>query len=58
MSNLSIQAKNSIDLYKNQDPSKIEYLLKKQRASVVDELKSHFNANTLPELAIKLAVYE
>ena len=50
------QALNSIDLYKGNNPITIEQLLKIQKSSVVDELKEHFKANSIGELAIKLSI--
>ena len=50
------QAKNSINLYRGNNPDKILMLLKIQRSSVVNELKEHFHASTLDELAVKLSV--
>ena len=53
---MSPQAKNSIALYKGNDPAKIEMLLNFQSVSVVNELKEHFHANNIEELAIKLSL--
>lgn len=50
------QAQNSINLYKGQDPSKIQQLLQIQGKSVVNELMSYFNARDIAELAIKLSI--
>ena len=50
------QAINSIQLYKGNNPGTIERALKIQKKSVVDELKQHFNASNLSELAIKLSI--
>lgn len=50
------QAKNSLSLYKGGNPSTIKQLLEFQKPSVVNELKEHFNASTLDELAIKLSI--
>ena len=50
------QAINSIELYKGNNPSTIERALKIQKSSVVNELKEHFNAKDLSELAIKLSI--
>ncbi len=50
------QAKNSINLYKGGDPVKIEMLLHFQSNDVVNELKGHFHASDLKELAIKLSL--
>lgn len=52
---MSPQAKNSIELYKGNNPAKIEMLLNFQSASVVNELKEHFGASSIHDLAIKLA---
>lgn len=52
---MSQQAKNSIELYRGNDPQKIEMLLSWQNSSVVNELKSHFGASSNRELAIKLS---
>lgn len=53
---MTSQAKNSIDLYRGNDPEKIKQLLRIQRSSVVDELKEHFGASDIDELAIKLSL--
>lgn len=50
------QALNSINLYRGGNPSTIEQLLRMQRSSVVNELKEHFGASSLSELAIKLSI--
>jgi len=50
------QAQNSLSLYKGGNPATIEQLLKMQKASVVNELKEHFKASDLKELAIKLSI--
>lgn len=50
------QAQNSIALYKGGNPSTIEQLLRIQKNSVVQELKEHFNAPTIEELALKLSI--
>lgn len=50
------QALNSIRLYKGGNPTTIEQLLKYQKSSIVNELKEHFNASSLHELAIKLSL--
>ena len=49
------QALNSINLYKGNDPRKIEMLLNWQKSSVVNELKQHFGASSISELATKLS---
>ncbi len=53
---MTSQALNSIELYRGNDPRTIERALKIQKKSVVDELKQHFNASDLTELAIKLSI--
>lgn len=50
------QAQNSINLYKGQNPSTIKKALSIQRSNVVEELKEHFNAKDIDELAIKLSM--
>ncbi len=50
------QAQNSLSLYKGGNPATIEQLLKMQKTSVVNELKEHFKASDLKELAIKLSI--
>lgn len=50
------QAKNSLSLYKGGNPATIEQLLRMQKSSVVNELKDHFKASTLKELAVKLSI--
>ena len=50
------QAINSIQLYKGNNPGTIEKALKMQKKSIVDELKQHFNASNLSDLAIKLSI--
>lgn len=50
------QAKNSLNLYRGGNPETIKQLLKIQKSSVVNELKEHFNARDLNELAIKLSI--
>lgn len=52
---MSKQAELSMHIYKGENPSTIEQLLKMQYASVVNELKEHFNATSLSELAVKLS---
>lgn len=54
--NMTQQAKNSLDLYRGGNPETIKQLLKIQKSSVVNELKEHFNARDLNELAIKLSL--
>ena len=55
MENLSIQAKNSIKLFKGGNPAKIKFLLSMQKPEVRNELMEYFNAHDLNELAIKLS---
>lgn len=50
------QATNSLSLYKGGNPATIEQLLKFQKESVVNELKEHFKAKDLKELAVKLSI--
>ena len=50
------RAKNSIDLYKGGNPEKIKLLLNIQDKSVVNELKEHFHAEGLDDLAVKLSM--
>ena len=50
------QAINSLSLYRGGNPSSIEQLLRIQKSSVVEELKEHFNASDLHDLAIKLSL--
>lgn len=54
--NMTQQAKNSLNLYRGGNPETIKQLLKIQKSSVVNELKEHFNARDLNELAIKLSI--
>lgn len=50
------QAENSIMLYRGINPATIEQLLRLQKPSVVNELKQHFHASTMGELAMKLSL--
>lgn len=50
------QAINSINLYKGNNPSTIKQALSFQKSSVVNELKEHFKANDLDDLAFKLSI--
>lgn len=50
------QAINSIELYKGNNPGTIERALLFQESSVVNELKEHFRAQNLSELAVKLSI--
>ena len=49
------QALNSINLYKGNRPSQIKQLLGFQKSSVVNELKEHFHASDISDLAFKLS---
>lgn len=49
------QAVNSLNLYRGGNPSTIKQLLNRQKASVVDELKSHFGVSNLDDLAMRLS---
>lgn len=49
------QAEHSIELYKGNHPETIALLLKRQQKSVVNELKEHFKAKDIDELALKLS---
>lgn len=53
---MTTQAKNSIALYRGNNPEKIMMLLRIQSSSVVNELKEHFKASSLNELAVKLSM--
>lgn len=53
---MSEQAKNSMEFYRGGIPSTIAQLLRKQSASVVNELKSHFGVNDIGDLAVKLSI--
>ena len=53
---MSQQAVNSLDLYKGQNPGKIEMLLRIQKSSVVDELKEHFGTSDIHELALRCSL--
>lgn len=50
------QAINSINLYKGNNPGTIKQALSFQKSSVVNELKEHFKANDLNDLAFKLSI--
>jgi hypothetical protein len=54
---MTSQAINSIELYRGNDPMKIQMLLKIQRSSVVNELMEHFGASSISDLAFKLSNY-
>jgi hypothetical protein len=49
------QAKNSIELYRGNNPSKILQLLRFQSPNVVNELKEHFGIQSLDALAVRLS---
>lgn len=49
------QALNSLELYKDNNPSTIERALAIQKSSVVSELKEHFGVSNIHELALKLS---
>ena len=53
---MSQQAKNSLTLYKGGNPATIKQLLRMQSSSVVNELKAHFGAKDLDELAVRLSM--
>ncbi len=53
---MTSQALNSIDLYRGNDPKKIKMLLRIQKSSVVNELKEHFGASDIDDLAVKLSI--
>ena len=53
---MSPQAKNSIALYRGNNPSKIKMLLGFQSSSVVNELKQHFGVNDIDALAVRLSL--
>ena len=50
------QAQNSLKLYQGGHPGTIEQLLRLQKKNVVEELKAHFKASDLKELAVKLSL--
>ena len=50
------QAVNSLALYRGNDPEKIKMLLRIQKSSVVEELKQHYGASDIDELAIKASI--
>lgn len=50
------QAQNSINLYKGRNPSTIKQALSFQKNSIVEELKTYFNAKDINDLAIKLSI--
>ena len=52
------KARNSIDLYRGNNPSTIETALRMQHRRVVEELKEHFCASDIKELAVKLSIGE
>lgn len=53
---MSEQAKNSMELYRGGNPSTIEQLLRMQHVSVVNELKEHYSAKSISELAVMLSM--
>ena len=53
---MTTQATNSLNLYRGGNPSTIEQLLKRQKSSVVDELKQHFGVSNNHDLAIRLSM--
>lgn len=54
---MSQQALNSIELYRGNDPVKIEMLLRIQATRVVNELKEFFGVSDNHSLAVKLSRY-
>lgn len=56
MTNLSIQAENSISLYRGQSPATIKQALNFQKQSVVNELMEHFECSDKAELSLKLSM--
>lgn len=53
---MTTQAENSLSMYRNGNPSTIMQLLKVQKQSVVDELKTYFGVSTIQELASRLSI--
>lgn len=53
---LSIQAENSISLYRGQSPSSIKQLLSFQRQSVVNELLEYYGCTDTGTLSVKLSM--
>ena len=53
---MTLQALNSIVLYRGNDPEIIKMLLRIQKSSVVNELKEHFGASDIEGLAITLSL--
>lgn len=53
---MTIQAQNSLALYKEQNPLMIKYALSMQEDSIVDELKKYFGVLDIDSLAIKLSI--
>ena len=53
---MTTQAKNSLALYRGNDPRKIKMLLAFQTSSVVDELKAHFGVDNIDALATRLSL--
>ena len=56
MANLSIQAENSISLYRGQSPATIKQALNFQKQSVVNELMEYFECSDKVELSLKLSM--
>lgn len=52
---MTSQATNCLRLYKGGNPNTIKQLLMLQKASVVSELKDHFNVSDYDKLAICLS---
>lgn len=53
---MTSQARNSLVLYKGQNPATIKRALSMQKNSVVNELKEHFGVSDLDSLAVKLSI--
>ena len=56
MAKLSIQAENSISLYRGQSPSSIKQLLSFQKQSVVNELLEYYGCTDTGTLSVKLSM--
>lgn len=56
MAKLSIQAENSISLYRGQNPSTIRQALSFQKQSVVNELLEHYGCTDTGTLSVKLSM--
>lgn len=50
------QANNSLALYRGNSPATIKQALRIQRSSVVEELKQHFGATNIDDLAVRLSI--